>query len=380
MATGSIGRHNESFAETGSFGKLGVAAMIVQRLNPSWLDGMLYTDASGLNYVHDGDANISGELVKLRYQLSDSQTVSAMFLSSDRVTDIVCARIQNDGLPCGYGPDNYSAGSAGLFSLTDDALIGATSVQASIYSTSFTTLNDQLNRFVDGVADPIGSSGLNSSHGFTLNAILPAAQRHTISFTAYGSWGSQLSFPLNEPSTPYYTNNQHSDYSAFQVTDAIHSNQHLTLSESLGYTQATGGFGGVLATVAATWHPTKVDTFTRLLHGEWLARATVALDDFDRPCQHAIYVRRRQQRRVRQCPRRGARSELVELGASRLHAHVQRRQRDVSALSASARQRTFADRRERHDTACKWHAHAVLCCGGPTNLSEPGGLRRNDAV
>lgn len=262
MATGSIGRHNESFAETGSSGKLGLAAIIVQRLNPSWLDGMLYTDASGLNYVHEGDADISGEFVKVRYQLSDSQTISGMFLSSDRVTDIVCARIQNDGIPCGYGPNNYGAGSAGLFSLTDDALIGATSVQASIYSTSFTTLNDQLNRFVDGVAGPIGSSGLTSSHGFTLNAILPAAQRHTISFTAYGSWGSQLTFPLNEPSTPYFTNNQHSDYSAFQVTDAIHSNQHLTLSESLGYTQATGGFGGVLATLAATWHPTKVDTFT----------------------------------------------------------------------------------------------------------------------
>ncbi len=262
MSTGSIGRHNESLAETGSFGKLGVAAMVVQRLNPSWLDGLLYTDASGLNYVHDGDADISGEFVKLRYQLSDSQTISGMFLSSDRTTNIVCARIQNDGVPCGYGPDNYGAGSVGLFSLSDDALIGATSVQASIYSTSFTTLNDQLNRFVGGIASPIGSSGLNSSHGFTVNAILPAAARHTISFTAYGSWGSQLTFPLNEPSTPYFTNDQHSEYSAFQVTDSIHSNQHLTLSESLGYSEATGGFGGVLATVAATWHPTKVDTFT----------------------------------------------------------------------------------------------------------------------
>ncbi|HUN29165.1 MAG TPA: TonB-dependent receptor, partial [Alphaproteobacteria bacterium] len=261
MATGSNGRYNYSLAETGSDGKLGVALETVDRVNTSWLDGMLYTDASGLDYVHDGDSNISGDFVKLRYELSDSQTISGIFLSSDRTTNIVCARIQYDGIPCGYGPNNYSAGSAGLFSLTDDALIGATSVQASIYSTHFTTLSDELARYVDGVAAPIGSSGLDSARGFTLNAILPAAQRHTISVLAYGSWGSQQQFPLNDAATPYYTNDQHSNYSALQVTDSIHSSQHLTLSESVGLTQATGGFGGALETLAATWHPDKFDTY-----------------------------------------------------------------------------------------------------------------------
>ena len=262
MATGSNGRYNWGLAETGSEGKLGVAIDAVDRLNTSWLDGLLYTDASGLDYVHDGDSDTSGELVKLRYEVSDSQTISGMFLSSDRVSSIVCAREQFDGIPCGYGPDNYSAGSVSLFSLTDDLLLGATSIQASIYSTHFTTLNDQLARYVDGEASPIGSSGINASQGFTLNAILPAAQRHTISVLAYGSWGSNQSFPLNSASSPYYTNDQHSNYSAVQVTDAIHSNQHLTLSESVGLTQATGGYGGALETLAATWHPDKVDTYT----------------------------------------------------------------------------------------------------------------------
>jgi len=262
MATGSNGRYNWGLAETGSEGKLGVAIDAVDRLNTSWLDGMLYTDASGLDYVHDGDSAASGELVKLRYEVSDSQTISGMFLSSDRTTSIVCARIQFDGTPCGYGPDNSSAGSVGLFSLTDDLLLGATSIQASIYSTHFTTLNDELARYVDGEAEPIGSSGINANQGFTLNAILPAAQRHTISVLAYGSWGSNQEFPLNDASQPYYTNDQHSNYSAVQVTDSIHSNSHLTLSESIGLTQATGGYGGALETLAATWHPDKVDTYT----------------------------------------------------------------------------------------------------------------------
>ena len=262
MATGSNGRYNWGFAETGSHGKLGIAADVVQRLNTSWLDGLLYTDASGLNYVHNGDSDISGEFVKFRYEVSDSQTISGMYLGTDRTTNIVCAREQYASIPCGYGPDNYAAGSVGLFSLMDDLLVGATSIQASVYSTSFTTLNDQLNRFIGGEAAPIGSSGRNESHGFTLNAILPAAQRHTISFSAYGSWGSSQEFPLNDASQPFYTNSQHSNYSAIQMNDAIHSNQHLTFNESLGLTQATGGFGGVLATIGTTWHPTRLDTYT----------------------------------------------------------------------------------------------------------------------
>jgi hypothetical protein len=261
LGTGTNGRYNDSFAETGSDGKLGIAVMGVDRLYTSFLDGLDYTDASGLDYVHDGNRYVSGEFVKLRYELSDSQTLSGMFMSSNTSTSIVCSRLQYNGIPCGYGPDNYSAGSVGLYSLSDDLLLGATSVQASLYSISNTTLSDELARYVDGVPSPIGSSGLNSTHGFTLSATLPAAQRHTISLTAYGSWSSQNEYPLNSVAIPYYTNAQHSSYSAAQVTDAIHSNSHLTLDESFGFSQATGGFGGTLASTGVIWHPDKADSY-----------------------------------------------------------------------------------------------------------------------
>lgn len=262
MAAGTRGRYNYSLAETGSDGKLGFAVMAVDRVNPSWLDGLTYRDASGLDYDHDGDSTIGGEFAKFRYEVSDSQTVSGMFLGSDRSTEIACSRIQN-GVPCGYGPGNYSYGSVGLFSLTDDVLTGnGTSIQTSLYSMSSTSLNDELARYVDGVASPIGSSGLNQTKGFTLSATLPAAQRHTISVLAYGSWGSQQTFPINAAGEPYYTNDQHSSYTAAQVTDSIHSNSHLTLLASAGLTQATGGFGGTLASAGATWHPNKRDTYS----------------------------------------------------------------------------------------------------------------------
>jgi len=261
MATGTLGRNNESFAETGTDGKLGIAVMGVNRLYPSWLDGMLYTDASGLDYVHDGDRNVNGEFVKLRYDLSDSQTLSAMFLGSVSNANLVCARIQYDDIPCGYGPNNYSANSVAVYSITDDVLLGGTSIQGSLYGIGSTSLNDELNRYVNGVPSPIGSSGLNSTHGFTLNALLPAAQRHTLSVTAYGSWSSQQEFPLNDVAIPYYTNNQHSQYMAAQFNDSIHSNSHLTLNESIGVSSSTGGYAGTLASLGVSWHPDRLDTY-----------------------------------------------------------------------------------------------------------------------
>ncbi|HTU70762.1 MAG TPA: TonB-dependent receptor [Candidatus Baltobacteraceae bacterium] len=282
MATGTLGRHNESFAETGTDGKLGIAVMGVNRLYPSWLDGMLYTDASGLDYVHNGDRNINGEFVKLRYDLSDSQTLSAMFLGSVSNANVVCARIQYDGTPCGYGPNNYSANSVGLSSITDDLLLGGTSIQASLYSIGSTSLSNELNRYVNGVPAPIGSSGLNSTHGFTLSALLPAAQRHTLSVTAYGSWSSQREFPLNNVAIPYYTNNQHNQYMAAQLSDSIHSNSHLTLNESIGVSSSTGGYAGTLASLGVSWHPDRLDTYqaTYAISGSAAApsRSTVLTD------------------------------------------------------------------------------------------------------
>ena len=262
LMLGSNARSSWQAAETGSDGKLGTALNTCGGLATSWLDGMLYTDASGLDYVHNGDANTFGSSARFRYEFGDSQTITGMVLTSNHITNIVCARLQYNGIPCGYGPNNYSAGSVSLFSLSDDLLAGATSIQATVYQNRSTSLSDELDRYVDGVASPIGSSGLTDSRGFTLNAILPAAQRHTISVTAYGSWGTSQTFPLNSAAEPYFTNLQHSNYAAAEVTDSIHSNEHLSFSESVGVTQATGGFGGVLETLATTWHPNKYDTYS----------------------------------------------------------------------------------------------------------------------
>ena len=82
LALGSYGRYNYSAAETGSDGNLGIAAEVVDRNTPSLVDGDEYLDASGLDYVHNGDNSTGGELVKLHYDLGDTQTLIGTFMGS----------------------------------------------------------------------------------------------------------------------------------------------------------------------------------------------------------------------------------------------------------------------------------------------------------
>ena len=92
LSTGSYGRWNYSVAETGSAGKLGIAVQSVQRLYPSLADGDLFEDASGLDYVHDGDSTISGNVMTARYEFGDSNSVTGLFMNSTRNTNVICLR------------------------------------------------------------------------------------------------------------------------------------------------------------------------------------------------------------------------------------------------------------------------------------------------
>jgi hypothetical protein len=271
-SVGSNGKYNYSLAETGSFGKFGIAAQTVYRTVPSLVDGEYYLDASGLAYDHDGDSDYYGNLVKLRYELSDSQALTGTFLNSARNTEIVCLRQgAPPALPCGYGPDNWNNGSVQLYTLTDNALLGATQVQASIYSSTSTNDLDEVNRYIDvssgsnpqPLNDPNGFTNTTKTNGFMVNATLPAKQRHTISFQAYGTTSQNITSPLVPQSAPFYSGTVNTNYDAFTVTDTMHSSDKLTLAESAGISTATGSNGvTALGSLAATWHPTQLDMVT----------------------------------------------------------------------------------------------------------------------
>ncbi len=266
ISTGTYGRYNYSLAETGSVGKLGLAVQTVNRLYPSLIDGDLYEDASGLDYVHDGDSTISGNVLSTRYEFGDNNSLSGMFMNSTRDTNIVCLRYDGDPqttLPCGYGPNNTNSSNVQLYSLSDNALIGATQLQASVFSLDSSGLLDELARYVNGAPSPTGYSSDTRSTGYVVNATLPAQQRHTISLQAYGTSSQFTTTPLIPQAEEFYIGSQSTQYDVLQASDTIHSSDKLTLSGSAGLSAATGNAGiSQLASVGATWRPTSRDAYS----------------------------------------------------------------------------------------------------------------------
>ncbi len=259
LSAGSNGKNNYSFGESGSLGKLGIAVMKTYRSTPSLLDGMTFLDASGLDYPHEGDSNASGSMVKLRYQVTQAQTLTSMFLQNVNSSELVCAQFTG-AVPCGYGPDNDYDTKFDVYSLTDNALIGDTQLQAAFFGMHNASTRNLLDRYVDGVAEPTGTSQTMNDDGFTLNATLPAHQRHTISISAY-STNSQSSFtPLVAQAAPYVFPVSGASYGAVTLNDTIRSNTKLRFNTSVGLSHASNAGGSVLAGLSTQWQPTTSDS------------------------------------------------------------------------------------------------------------------------
>ncbi|HET9097482.1 MAG TPA: TonB-dependent receptor [Candidatus Baltobacteraceae bacterium] len=260
LSAGSNGKNNYSFGESGSIGKLGIAAMHSYRMNPSLLDGMQYLDASGLDYTHEGDRQQIGSLLKLRYQLSDSQTLTGTYMHAASGAQLVCT--QDTGkVPCGYGPGNSYATAFDMYSLMDNALIGDTQVQASLFGTRGQFTHDLLDRFINGQAAPTGTQSTMRSNGFSVNAMLPAKERHTISVTAYGTNSTTAFTPLVSQAKPYTFPGQSATYAAISVNDSIRSNTKLRLNDSIGVSHASNAPSSLLVGAGANWQPTANDSY-----------------------------------------------------------------------------------------------------------------------
>ncbi|HMF28465.1 MAG TPA: hypothetical protein VKE42_06815, partial [Candidatus Cybelea sp.] len=215
--------------------------------------------------MHGGDSTISGNLFNARYEFGDNNTFSGEFMNSTRNTNVVCLRYNGEpqtSLPCGYGPNNTDNTNVQLYSLSDTALLGATQVQASVFSLDSQGLSNQLARYVNGLPSPNGFSSDVRSTGYALNATLPAQQRHTIGIQAYGASSQFTTTPLVPQAAQYYSGSDTTQYNVLQATDTIHSSDKLTLVGSAGLSTATGNSGiSELATVGGTWHPTSRDTY-----------------------------------------------------------------------------------------------------------------------
>jgi hypothetical protein len=260
LSVGSNGKNNYSASESGSLGKLGIALTHTFRATPSLLDGMSYLDASGLFYSHNGDRNSIGNLASLRYQLTDAQTLSALWIHSSNAANMVCTQFTGP-VPCGYGPDNTNNTTFDLYSLTDAALIGDTQVTASFYGNRSNSINDLLNRFVNGVASPTGTTSSNYSTGFSASATLPAKERHTISFSANASNSRSTFTPLVPQAAQFIFSAPPTSYWSVSINDSIRSNAKLRFNDSIGISHSSNAPSSLLLGLSTTWQPTTSDTY-----------------------------------------------------------------------------------------------------------------------
>ncbi|MBC5815583.1 MAG: TonB-dependent receptor, partial [Candidatus Eremiobacteraeota bacterium] len=261
LSAGSYGKYNWSIGETGTLGKFGIALEHTSRTTPSLAYGMVFKDASGLTYAHDAQNQNIGDLLKVRMRIGNSQTVMGTYLDSNVANDLIC--LQNTGaLPCGYGPGNTAGSHFQLHSLSDSALVGETALQGSIFQTSIKADRNLLNRLLNGIPDPTGSYTDTTSRGFSLSALLPARERHTLSISATSVSTSTTISPLIASALFFNNGSRTSHYSSITLNDTIQSSTKLRLNERIGLSQATNSPASLLGGISASWTPTSNDSYT----------------------------------------------------------------------------------------------------------------------
>jgi hypothetical protein len=278
--TGTYDRSNYSFATTGSIDRLGFVVEHTWRGANSPLTFRDYEDQSGLTYDHGGDSLTESDLVKLRYTLADERTsITASALDTNRLAYAICAQ-DVTVLPCGIGPDNYSYGRYGLAYANVQSLVGDVQTSFTAYENAGTQNTNDLSRYVlaldpgatnpadpaayDPTLDPSASFTNTLTRGVAYSSSL-AQGNHTFSFS--GSTYSAIDSSTPTAGSQYvtaFTNAASS--SRYQFSDAIKSNDQLTLAPSLSFADTSGVGGSFLAGMSATWRPKVRDTYALSLN------------------------------------------------------------------------------------------------------------------
>ena len=275
-SSGTFDRSNYVVASTGSVGSLGFVLEHTWRGANSPLTFQDFEDQSGLTYAHEGESTSLSDLVKLRYTLADQRTsITATALDTNRNAYAICAQDVTI-LPCGIGPDNRNYGRYGMAYTTVQSLIGSVQTNFSAYTNSSTTTSDDLNRFVLGnpsdpsdpsgsgpfgpLADPSLSLSNTVTRGVAYSASI-AQGHHTLSlvgntYAAISSSDPIVGTQFQNPFTLAASSTR------YQFSDAIKSNDHLTLAPSVSFADTSGIGSSVLGGMRATWTPQNADAYS----------------------------------------------------------------------------------------------------------------------
>ncbi|HYW55070.1 MAG TPA: TonB-dependent receptor [Dongiaceae bacterium] len=179
LAYGSYDRSSYKLAVTGTSGRLGIAVQHGGRATAMPLTGQVFADSSGLDYAHNGTIGGSGDVLKLTYALSDKTTLRLSGLHAQQTTNEVCTDATTI-LPCGYGPGIVRDNNFNYAALGATSLLGATTLNANVY----TNINDEhfdgRSMFVAGAPQPYVTYRTGYYKGANLQASTTAG-RHTLS-------------------------------------------------------------------------------------------------------------------------------------------------------------------------------------------------------
>ncbi len=266
---GTFDKYNYQIGETGSLGKLGIAALYTKRAGNNPLTFQDYLDQSGLDYAHGGETANVGDYLKLRYALSDRTTLLFTALQNNQSTSSLCTSDVTP-LPCGIGPDNGTSGKFGLVYGTVQSLIGDTAVQLTGYVNDNRSFTDDLDRYIDEVdpltgaygpvLSPSASQSSTLARGIAASATL-TRDKHTITLTGSTYAGTTTFTPLAGgqgfvvPGIDAVSSRQ------AQLSDSFKVNDKLTLGPNLSYAGTTGAGHSLLGGFSAAWRPQSSDSY-----------------------------------------------------------------------------------------------------------------------
>jgi hypothetical protein len=271
IAYGSFDKYNWSLGETGSIGNLGVAVLATRRGGNNPLTFQDYLDQSGQIYPHGGESANAGELVKLRYGLTDNTTITVTALQNNSAISPLCTQFTGV-VPCGIGPGNSETGKTQFVYGTIQSLLGQVAVQATGYISTQSSLNNDINRTIDmcvgaavpcPVAEPFSTDTNALTRGIAAQGTI-SKDNHTITLNLT-TFSSQTTFnPLvTTGSSTLVTPSTNAVASqTYGLTDSIKINNRLSLGPTVSLASTTGSGTSVLAGVSGDWRPNDADDFT----------------------------------------------------------------------------------------------------------------------
>jgi hypothetical protein len=248
---GSDNSSNALFMARGSAGALGYVAEHAVRGTVGDLTGLTFPDRSGLTYLHDGDDFSEGDLGKLRWSPSLSQTLTLTATSSNDRRALACD-YDVALLPCGYGPGMFADQHTSLASLSESAVIGMTTLSAAAYVAGNRFDDDESTRLFAGEPAPEAQRLESLTRGAQLQALLPAFGKHEFSLNAaeYGLTVTATSLSSLGP----FSGTSSDAYRALSIGDQYRPNGALTVTQSAGY-EGSSGVSGFSASVQGRWQP-----------------------------------------------------------------------------------------------------------------------------